>query len=96
MWKGDENIKLRKMSVVGNALRIFNKSYHREEQKTYVIQCNNFEECKNNKNQNDYILLGRVINATNNMDGQTMYLYSDGKSFYVREQKEFWNKFTIS
>lgn len=53
---------------------------------------------RNKKNQKIYkIVIGRVINATNNNAGQAMVLYKLYESYdtphYVREEKEFLEKF---
>lgn len=88
-------IKLRTYALLNTALRIFNKNYHNKDQKVYVIQCENFKEYINIKNKSNYIYLGEVTNATNAQDGQKMFLYSNGKSFYVREQEEFKSKFQL-
>lgn len=50
----------------------------------------------NNKKQTIYKALGYVTDATNANDGDKMVLYTDinGTAIYVRESKEFFNKFT--
>jgi len=49
---------------------------------------------KNIKTSHVYLFLGEVINATNKNDGQKMILYDDRKgTYYVRETKEFYEKF---
>ena len=47
------------------------------------------------KSGNTYHVLdvGRIINATNAVDGQEMVLYTRNGKFYVREKKEFEEKF---
>lgn len=48
----------------------------------------------NIKNKKIYEVYGEVTNATNANDGQKMILYTDGYgNFYVREVKEFGEKF---
>lgn len=48
-----------------------------------------------NKTGNLYFLLQDVINATNAQDGQKMCLYVNTKGqMFVRERKEFFEKFT--
>ena len=50
----------------------------------------------NNKNKSYYYVKGIIVNATNNVDGQVMIMYSvvgDTRSF-CREYKEFFEKFT--
>ena len=89
-------MKLRRMAKVDNKLRIFSKQYHNDSQKVLVIE----SEIEDNeyihiKTDNEYFLIGEVINATNDNDGQKMFLYSDGKKFYVREQAEFGRKFKL-
>ena len=90
------NIKLRIFALIDKRLRIFSKQYHNQNQKVYIIQCEDFKDCINIKNKTYYICLGEVTNATNAQDGQKMYLYSNGKDFYVREQEEFNGKFELS
>lgn len=54
---------------------------------------------KNKKNQKRYLRLFKLINATNQNDGQVMYLYlgphkdKHGWGLFVREINEFENKF---
>jgi hypothetical protein len=48
---------------------------------------------RNKKNNKLYEIIGDVVNTTNELDGQIMVLYTDGKSMYVREKEEFNNKF---
>jgi len=60
----------------------------------YTIECIEANACVNNKNKTQYIRLGEVINATNEQDGQKMYLYTNGVDFFVRELEEFGIKFT--
>lgn len=88
-----KGIKLRAFALLDKRLRIFTKQHHKESEKVYIIQCEDFKDCINIKNQTDYICLGEVTNATNAQDGQKMFLYSNGKDFYVREQEEFKIKF---
>ena len=88
-----KTIKLRTFALLDKRLRIFSKQFHRQDEKVYIIQCENFNDCINIKNQTNYICLGEVINATNSQDGQKMFLYSNGTDFYVREQEEFKTKF---
>lgn len=54
-----------------------------------------YEVWKNKKTEKEYRGLGTVVNATNAEDGQVMVLYRDrgGDQRYVREQKEFLEKF---
>jgi hypothetical protein len=50
----------------------------------------------NIKKQNNYTLLtDEIINSTNSQDGQKMCLYTDGKTLYVRENREFGEKFNF-
>lgn len=51
---------------------------------------------RNNKKGTEYELLGTCINCTNAQDGQLMYIYKslDNDMLFVREQKEFLEKFT--
>lgn len=55
---------------------------------------------KNNKNGGIYTAeLFGAINSTNAQDGQVMVVYSKmeegvGRSIFVREEKEFYEKFT--
>ena len=76
-------------------LRIFNKKYHYEEDKIYVVQCEDWQECWNKKKNTKYTYLGKVINCTNKQDGQEMCFYSDGVNFFVREKEEFNDKFLM-
>ena len=48
---------------------------------------------KNKKKQTLYQVVGSCINCTNAQDGQNMILYTDGKMMFVREEKEFYEKF---
>jgi len=51
---------------------------------------------KHNKTGNLYEILGEVKNCTNGpTDGQIMILYKNESLFFVREKKEFYQKFTI-
>ena len=85
-------MKLRIMAKNGNALRIFNKSWHDKQCRVVISEIEEADYI-NNKSNKPYFLLGEVINATNENNGQKMFLYSDGEHFYVREQEEFKNKF---
>lgn len=52
----------------------------------------------NNKNKRRYIILAYAISATNSNEGEEMVVYFDEKDrskIFVREQKEFNEKFTI-
>lgn len=51
---------------------------------------------KNKKNQNDYRVVGKLVNATNANDGQLMVLYvcKEG-NVYVRSLDEFKEKFEM-
>lgn len=52
----------------------------------------------NNKTGEFYKVINYVINATNSNDGQTMVLYEKvhhSESLYVREIREFREKFTL-
>lgn len=49
----------------------------------------------NNKTKKIYdILKVGVINSTNAQDGEEMVLYTDGNNLFVREIKEFGEKFS--
>jgi hypothetical protein len=48
----------------------------------------------NNKNGKNYYMSGECINKTNKQDRQVMILYTDNVNMYVREEKEFYEKFT--
>ena len=54
---------------------------------------------KNNKTGDDYLYLTTCINATNVNNGQNMIAYvtkdTTHKTIYVREEKEFYEKFTL-
>lgn len=51
----------------------------------------------NNKNGHEYIIIGsRIINCTNDVDGQIMIGYHRNHTQYVREIHEFYEKFTKS
>lgn len=87
-------MKLRVMAKQGITLRTFNKLHHEESWKVRVIISDVQEaEYINIKNGNKYTLIGEVINATNANNGDVMFLYSDGKNFYVRNKDEFNEKF---
>lgn len=46
------------------------------------------------KSGNTYMLVfDNIINATNENEGQTMVLYTNGEKLFVREIKEFYEKF---
>ncbi len=46
------------------------------------------------KSQNEYSVLGTAKNCTNGSnDGQVMVLYEREGQKFVREEKEFWEKF---
>ena len=50
---------------------------------------------KNNKTGVVYLTAKSVsINTTTINDGQRMISYTDGESFFVREEKEFYKTFT--
>lgn len=48
---------------------------------------------KNKKNQELYLVIGTLINATNSNDGEKMVLYSKNNKYFVREYNEFLLKF---
>lgn len=48
---------------------------------------------KNKKNGKIYIVLGTVIDYTNEREGTICILYNDGKKLFVREKNEFFEKF---
>lgn len=48
---------------------------------------------RNKKNGKIYIVLGEAIDCTNKRDGTICILYNDGKKLFVREKKEFFEKF---
>lgn len=48
---------------------------------------------RNKKNGKTYIVLGEVIDCTNERDGTLCILYTDEKKVFVREKKEFLEKF---
>jgi hypothetical protein len=39
------------------------------------------------------VLQENIVNATNGFETQEMVLYTNGDLTFVREQKEFWQKF---
>jgi hypothetical protein len=51
---------------------------------------------KHNKTGKIYCTIGGAVNCTNAQDQQQMIMYIDGSGIntYVREEKEFWEKFT--
>lgn len=52
------------------------------------------EKYVNIKNKKIYVVCDYIcINTTNDNDGQTMVLYTDGKKLFVREITEFDEKF---
>ena len=59
-----------------------------------MIQLEVNEILRNKKNGHSYRVLNRsVINTTNVNDGQDMVLYTDGSNLFVKEEKEFKEKF---
>lgn len=48
---------------------------------------------RNKKSGEIYIVLGEVIDCTNERDGTICILYNDSKKLFVREKKEFLEKF---
>jgi len=48
---------------------------------------------KNKKNGKTYLFLNEAINTTNENDGQIMVHYTDAIEKFVREKKEFSEKF---
>ena len=51
---------------------------------------------KHNKTGNFYEILSEVKNCTNGEnDGQVMVLYKKDELFFVRDKKEFFEKFTL-
>ena len=48
---------------------------------------------RNKKKGNDYIYLGECLNCTNAQDGQDMIVYARDGLLFVREKKEFFEKF---
>lgn len=64
----------------------------------FVIMEKCLKSMKSNKYRNKksgeiYIVLGEVIDCTNERDGTICILYNDGKKLFVREKKEFLEKF---
>jgi len=52
--------------------------------------------CINIKTGNKYFVVGSVINATNEQDGQFMLLYKNEEGdMFVREKEEFMEKFIM-
>lgn len=56
---------------------------------------NKMRNCKyrNKKNGKTYIVLGEVVDCTNERDGTICILYNDGLKLFVREKNEFFEKF---
>lgn len=50
---------------------------------------------RNKKNGKTYIALGEVIDCTNERDGTLCILCTDEKKVFVREKKEFLEKFEV-
>ena len=51
---------------------------------------------QNKKTKGIYkVLYEEAINCTNAQDGQIMVIYTNGKEVFVREQKEFQEKFDV-
>ncbi len=50
---------------------------------------------KNKKKGTLYDVIGRCINCTNSEDGQKMIIYTNGELTFVREEKEFYEKFEL-
>lgn len=48
---------------------------------------------KNKKNGKIYIVLGEVVDYTNEREGTICILYNDGKNLLIREKEEFFEKF---
>lgn len=48
---------------------------------------------RNKKNGKIYIVIGKVIDCTNERDGTICILYNDGQKLFVREENEFFEKF---
>jgi len=48
---------------------------------------------RNKKNGKIYIVISEVIDCTNERDGTICILYNDGKKLFIREKKEFLEKF---
>lgn len=64
----------------------------------FVIMEKCLKSMKSNKYRNKksgeiYIVLGEVIDCTNERAGTICTLYNDGKKLFVREKKEFLEKF---
>lgn len=54
------------------------------------------ERYRNKKTGKIYWIVAKgVINATNNNDGQIMIMYEDDEHIFVREEKEFYEKFEV-
>jgi hypothetical protein len=50
---------------------------------------------RNKKNGKIYIVLGEVIDCTNERDGTICVLYNDGQKLFVKEKNEFFEKFEV-
>ena len=48
---------------------------------------------RNKKNGKTYTVLGEVVDCTNERDGTLCILYTYGDKLFVREKKEFFEKF---
>lgn len=53
----------------------------------------NNNKYRNKKNGKIYIVLGEVIDCTNERDGTICVLYDDRQRLFVREKNEFFEKF---
>ncbi len=61
-----------------------------------MIQLDVFTKMWNKKNGNAYSILSReVIDSTNTSESREMVLFTDGNRLFVREVKEFNEKFSI-
>jgi len=86
-------MKVRKMNKSGTKLRNFRKNAHNLEDIVMILESEKNCECINIKHNTEYYIIGEIINATNDSNGQKMILYTDGKGVYAREVEEFNEKF---
>lgn len=50
---------------------------------------------RHKKTGNIYLVIGEVINCTNDRDGQVMIVYLKDETLFVREKQEFFCKFEV-
>ena len=86
-------MNIKKLSKNGRKLRTFNKKFHAESDIIYILESDKNSDIIHKKTGNIYHIIGKIINATNNRDGEEMILYTDGKNVYSREINEFYEKF---